>query len=240
MATNFLTTICNAFSWMKIYKYWIRFHWYLFPRVKLTLFQHWFRYWLGDGHATSHYTNQWWLVYWRIYASLGLNELKWLVLFLKILSFPNDLICGLGYFTSCLGWIIDDILVPVHDTLMMRIDTATFTLLLKITLGVCHASSQCTTAELCQLKNTRAVSTTSSSISKRSIYPSSCARVCSQNSECVATTYDPITENCVLHGDEAAGAADGTPCMALSPHVGSAFSMNKLPGTPCPKVSHTK
>ena len=25
--------------------------------------------------ATSHYLNQWWLNYWRIYASLGLNEL---------------------------------------------------------------------------------------------------------------------------------------------------------------------
>ena len=25
--------------------------------------------------ATSHYLSQWWLVYWRIYASLGLNEL---------------------------------------------------------------------------------------------------------------------------------------------------------------------
>ena len=30
------------------------------------------------GQATSHYLNQWWLVYWRIYASLGLNELtRW-------------------------------------------------------------------------------------------------------------------------------------------------------------------
>ena len=28
--------------------------------------------------ATSHYLNQWWEVYWRIYASLGLNELNWL------------------------------------------------------------------------------------------------------------------------------------------------------------------
>ena len=26
--------------------------------------------------ATSHYLNQWWLVYWRIYASFGLNELN--------------------------------------------------------------------------------------------------------------------------------------------------------------------
>ena len=26
--------------------------------------------------ATSHYLNQWWSIYWRIYASLGLNELS--------------------------------------------------------------------------------------------------------------------------------------------------------------------
>ena len=26
--------------------------------------------------ATSHYLNQWWLVYWRIYAQLGLNGVK--------------------------------------------------------------------------------------------------------------------------------------------------------------------
>ena len=32
--------------------------------------------WLGANQATSHYLNQWWLVYWHIYASLGLNELK--------------------------------------------------------------------------------------------------------------------------------------------------------------------
>ena len=28
-------------------------------------------------NATSHCLNQWWLVYWRIYASLGLNELSY-------------------------------------------------------------------------------------------------------------------------------------------------------------------
>ena len=27
------------------------------------------------AQATSHYPNQWWLAYWRIYVSLGLNEL---------------------------------------------------------------------------------------------------------------------------------------------------------------------
>ena len=29
--------------------------------------------------APNHYLNQWWLVYRRIYASLGLNELSWIL-----------------------------------------------------------------------------------------------------------------------------------------------------------------
>ena len=32
--------------------------------------------WLGANQATRHYLNQWWVVCWRIYASLGLNELN--------------------------------------------------------------------------------------------------------------------------------------------------------------------
>ena len=60
------TTLSNAFLYMKMLKFWLKFHWSLFLRVQLTIFQHWFRY----------YLNQWWLVYWRIYASLGLNELR--------------------------------------------------------------------------------------------------------------------------------------------------------------------
>ena len=75
MAVVFQTTFSNAFCWMKMYEFRLTFHWILFPRVQLTIFQHWFRQWLGAGQATSHYLNQWWLVYWDIYASLGLNEL---------------------------------------------------------------------------------------------------------------------------------------------------------------------
>ena len=52
-----------------------KFQWSLFPMVQLTIFQHWFRLWVGAGQATSHYLKQWWLVYWRMYASLGFNEL---------------------------------------------------------------------------------------------------------------------------------------------------------------------
>ena len=71
------TTFSNAFSWKKLFEFRLGFHWSLFLRFELTIFQHWFRQWLGAGQATSHCLYQWWLVYWRIYASLGLNELMW-------------------------------------------------------------------------------------------------------------------------------------------------------------------
>ena len=70
------TIFSRAFSSMKIVVSWLNFHWNIFATVQLTIIQHWFRLWLGAGQATSHYLNQWWLVYWRIYASLGLNELR--------------------------------------------------------------------------------------------------------------------------------------------------------------------
>ena len=70
------TTFSSAFSWMKIFEFRLKFHWSLFLRVQLTIFQHWFRKRLGAVQATSHYLNQWWLIYRRIYASLGLNELR--------------------------------------------------------------------------------------------------------------------------------------------------------------------
>ena len=75
MAAVSQTTLSNAFSWMKMLEFGLRFHWSLFPRVQLTIFHHWFRWWLGADQATSHYLNQWWFIYWSIYASLGLNEL---------------------------------------------------------------------------------------------------------------------------------------------------------------------
>ena len=76
MAAIFQTTFSNPFSWMKLYEFRLRFHWSLFLRVQLTIFHHWFRYWLDAVQATSHYMNQCWLVNWRINASLGLNELS--------------------------------------------------------------------------------------------------------------------------------------------------------------------
>ena len=76
MAAIFHTTFSNGFSLMKMHESLLRFHWSLFLRFQLTIIQHWFREWLGTDQATIHYLNQWWLDYWYIYASLGLNELS--------------------------------------------------------------------------------------------------------------------------------------------------------------------
>ena len=43
-------------------------HWEMWQLCENIIFTHFIQ-------ATSHYLNQWWLVYWCIYASLGLNEL---------------------------------------------------------------------------------------------------------------------------------------------------------------------
>ena len=64
---------CTFFN-ENVYDFRLRFHWGLFLRFQLTIFQHWFRSWLGDNQVTSHYLNRWWIIYWRIYASLGLNK----------------------------------------------------------------------------------------------------------------------------------------------------------------------
>ena len=43
MAAIFQPSFSNAFSWMKMYEFRLRFYWSLFLRVQLTIFQHWFR-----------------------------------------------------------------------------------------------------------------------------------------------------------------------------------------------------
>ena len=71
------TSFSNAFSWMKMCEFLFKFHRRLFLMLQWTIFQHWFRQWLGTNQATSHYVNKWWLIYWCIHVSLGLNELTY-------------------------------------------------------------------------------------------------------------------------------------------------------------------
>ena len=75
MAAISQTAFWNTFWWMKKYKFQLIFHGRLFLRVKLTIFHQWFRWWLGADQATSHYLNQWWLVYWfmRQWASMTMS-----------------------------------------------------------------------------------------------------------------------------------------------------------------------
>ena len=43
MAAISQTTLANIFPWMQMLEFWYKFHWSLFLRVQLTIFQHWFR-----------------------------------------------------------------------------------------------------------------------------------------------------------------------------------------------------
>ena len=43
MTDIFQTTYLNAFSWIKMYAFRLRFHWSFFPNVHLTICQYWFR-----------------------------------------------------------------------------------------------------------------------------------------------------------------------------------------------------
>ena len=70
----------DLFKWILSNEIRLRVPWSLFLRVQLTIIQHWFGWWRGADHATSHYLHQWWLVYWRIYASFGLNELTFVMM----------------------------------------------------------------------------------------------------------------------------------------------------------------
>ena len=107
MAAVSQTMFSNAFSWMEMYEFRLKFHWSLFLRFQLTIFQHWFRYWLGAVQATSHYLNQWWLVYWHIYVSLNLNELRWGVKFGSQMCQKNHMRCLQTFLWSVKGYLDD-------------------------------------------------------------------------------------------------------------------------------------
>ena len=71
----FQTIFSTAFSWKKIYVFGLRFHWILLLRSQLTISQHW----LDNGLAPKKRPAIIWtnggIVYWRIFALLGLKEL---------------------------------------------------------------------------------------------------------------------------------------------------------------------
>ena len=76
MLAIFQMTFSDAFSWIKMYEFGLRFHRIFFLRVEWITLQHWLRWWLCTDQTTSHYLNRWWLDYQCIYVSLDLKELS--------------------------------------------------------------------------------------------------------------------------------------------------------------------
>ena len=97
MAANF-RIYKNVFSGIKIYKLWLRFHLNLFQRIQLTIFQHWSdNCFTPTRHQAIIWTNDG-SVYLRIYASLGLNELKDIF---QLLRWIFIMMCMINALTIC-------------------------------------------------------------------------------------------------------------------------------------------
>ena len=76
MAAISQTMFSDAFSWMKSFILWLKFHWSLFLRVQLTINQRGF--FLDNGLAPNRRQAIIWTnvdtIHWRIYAALGVDE----------------------------------------------------------------------------------------------------------------------------------------------------------------------
>ena len=114
----------------------------------------------------------------------------------------------------------DSATIPILAAMVIHI-----LLLSTAIFNVCHAQPQCKTTDICLSENTRGTSTASSLVPRGSIYPASCPMVCSQMTECFATTYDQATENCELYKAN----VYGSPCLTLSSNDGSSFGWWQCP-----------
>ena len=63
------------FSWMQMFGFRLKCRWGLFLRFKLTIFQHWFSNGLAPTRRQPIVWTNVGIVYWRLYASLGPDEL---------------------------------------------------------------------------------------------------------------------------------------------------------------------
>ena len=71
---HFPDEISNAISWIKLILLNISLE--CVPKGPIDNIPSSVQIWLDAGQVTSHYLNQWWLDFWRIYAALSLNELN--------------------------------------------------------------------------------------------------------------------------------------------------------------------
>ena len=76
MAAILQMTSSDAFSWMKSFVSWSKFHWSLFVRVQLTITS----FGLGNGLVPNRWQAIIWTkadpIHWRIYAAIGGDDLS--------------------------------------------------------------------------------------------------------------------------------------------------------------------
>ena len=63
MAVISQTTVSNAIFFNKNVWISLKISLKFFPRSELKICQHWCKWWLGADQATSHYLDQWWLIF---------------------------------------------------------------------------------------------------------------------------------------------------------------------------------
>ena len=68
------TIFWDAFSWMKNYVFWIKFHWKLFLRVELTITSIGLPHGLAPNRRQANIWTNGDPIHWRIYAALGGDE----------------------------------------------------------------------------------------------------------------------------------------------------------------------
>ena len=73
LADNFQATISNGFSWVDVYEFWL-IQLKFVPRYLINHIPALLQIRFGANQAVGRHLKQWWLVYWRIYVSHGLNE----------------------------------------------------------------------------------------------------------------------------------------------------------------------
>ena len=102
-----------AFSWMKMIEFRSKFYWNIFPWVQLTISQHWFRYWLGAGQATSHYLDQWWLISLTHICGTRGRWVKWSTQHVTVYYL---LVLWNGRGSVCLEWLVCGFVEILHGS----------------------------------------------------------------------------------------------------------------------------
>ena len=142
MPATFQTIFSNAFCWMQIYEFRLRFQ-RKSTSFQLIIFQHRFRGCLGVDKATSYGLNQWWLVCWRTYVSLGFNEL------MKVVQWPDQTTSAIYFNIDLSDAFVMEYTLSYYKALStFACMWLTRTIIMKKRIWFLHAQKYCITVTL--------------------------------------------------------------------------------------------